>query len=178
MDSEADKIDTSDKLVTHAMDNMLRPVQPLDSSDEVSSIDQHNILSNVCHHTDQIKPCYDTNLLEKTDSLLSSNSTNMCHKGGESDLYDESSCLKVDFSKTMDQNMVEKETFNQLLKRFSQLEKHCISLEIEIQQKEECLQNSKPCLNPELPGLNECFLINNLKTQLQDKDLTINNFKN
>ena len=179
MDSEADKIDTSDKLAIHDMGNMLRPVQPLDPSDEVSSIDQHNILSNVCHHTDQIKLCYDTNLLEKTDSsLLSSNSTNMCHKGGESDMYDESSCLKVECSKTVDQNMVEKETFNQLLKSFSQLEKHCISLEIEMQQKEECLQNSKPCLNPELHGLNEYFLINNLKTQLKDKDLTINSLKN
>jgi hypothetical protein len=108
MDSEADKIDTTGKLVTHAIDDKLRPVHVLDSSDEVSSNDQHNILSNESHHTDQIKPCYDTNLLEKTDNLISSNSTNMSHKGGESDLYDESSCLKVEFSKTMDQNMVEK----------------------------------------------------------------------
>ena len=74
--------------------------------------------------------------------------------------------------------MAENKTFNQLLKRFSQLEKHCISLEIEIQQKEECLQSRKPCLNPELPGINEYFVINNLKTQLQDKDLTINSLKN
>jgi hypothetical protein len=110
----------------------------------------------------------------------------MRYKGGENDLYDvfkndlfdENPCLKVEFSKTMDQNMVEKETFNQLQRGFSQLQKHCIELEIEKQHKEECLQNCKPCLNPELPDLNEYFLINNLKTQLQDKDSTINNLKN
>lgn len=74
--------------------------------------------------------------------------------------------------------MVEKETFNQLQNKFSQLQKHCIELEIEIQRKEECLQNCKPCLNPELPDLNEYFMINNLKTQLHDKDSTINCLKN
>jgi archaellum component FlaC len=183
MNSEDDKSVTSDKFVTQAMENILTP----DSSNEVSSIDQYNTPSNVCHHTDQINLCYNTNLLKKTDNLLlSSNSTNMCYKGGENDLYDvfkndlsdESPCLKVEFSKTMDQIIVEKETFNQLQKRFSQLQKHCIELEIEIQHKEECLQNCKPCLNPEFPDLNEYFLINNLKTQLQDKNSTINSLKN
>jgi hypothetical protein len=143
--------------------------------------------SNVCHHTDQSNLSYNTNLLRQADGVLPlSNSTNMCYKGGENDLYDvfkndlfdENPCLKVEFSKTLDLNMVEKETFNLLQKRFSQLQKHCIELEIEIQRKEECFQNCKPCLNPELPDLNEYFMINNLKTQLHDKDSTINSLKN
>ena len=74
------------------------------------------MLSNECQYTNQIKPIYDTNLLEKIDSLTISNSTNMCHKGGESDLHAEnndandvsSSLLKAEFFKTKDKDMVEK----------------------------------------------------------------------
>lgn len=190
MNAENDERVTSAELVTQVMVNIPTP----NSSNEVSSIDQYNTPSNVSHHTDQINPSYNTNLLRQVDSaLLLTNSTNMCYKGGENDLYDvfkndlfdENPCLKVEFSKTLDQTMVDKEAFNQLQKSFSQLQKtfsqlqkHCIDLELEIQCKEECFQNSKPCLNPELPDLKEYFLINNLKTQLHDKDSTINCLKN
>ncbi|GKF47239.1 hypothetical protein Tco_0137041 [Tanacetum coccineum] len=53
--------------------------------------------------------------------------------------------LDSEFFKTKD--MVEKEVYNELSKRFSMLEKHCISLEIQIQQKEESFQSNKPCKN-------------------------------
>ncbi|GJU07896.1 hypothetical protein Tco_1124326 [Tanacetum coccineum] len=67
----------------------------------------------------------------------------MCHRGGEIDqdaeLYQaKSPLLKAGFLKTND--MVEKEVYNELSNRFLQLEKHCISLEISMQQKEESFQ--------------------------------------
>ena len=70
----------------------------------------------------------------------------MSHKGGESDQNvvhdDESSSLfTADAFKSND--MVDKETFNELSKRFLQLEKHCISLEIAMQQNEESFQTNK-----------------------------------
>ncbi|GKA86887.1 putative retrotransposon protein [Tanacetum coccineum] len=80
------------------------------------------------------------------------------------------------FLKTND--MVEKEVYNELSNRFLQLEKHCISLEISMQQKEESFQSNKPCKNQDAPECCEFFEINDLKAQLQAKTTLICNLKN
>nr|GEU90029.1 hypothetical protein [Tanacetum cinerariifolium] len=122
-------------------------VNDQEPSTEVHLTAQHNVLANEQHHTNQSEPSYDTYLLEKVDSNITLESTNMFHRGGEIDQDAEqdqvkSSLLKAEFLKTND--MVEKEVYNELLNRFLQLEKHCISLEISIQQKEESFQSNKP----------------------------------
>nr|GEU53020.1 hypothetical protein [Tanacetum cinerariifolium] len=104
----------------------------------------------------------------------------MSHRGGEIDQDAEqdqvkSPVLKDAFLKMND--MVEKEVYNELLNRFLQLKKHCISLEISIQQKEESFQSNKPCKNQDSPKFREFFEINELKAQLRAKNLTINNLK-
>ena len=73
--------------------------------------------------------------------------------------------------------MVDKEVFNELSNRFLQLEKHCNSLELAMQQQKESFQINQPCKNPELPDFREFFMINDLKAQLEAKNLTINNLK-
>ena len=138
------------------------------------------MLSDERLHTDQDMPTYDTYLLKKTDSNTISKLTNMNHKGGESDQDaerdDESSSLfTAESFKSND--VVDKEVFNELSNKFAQLEKHCISLEIAMQQKEESFQTNQPCKNPELTDFREYFMINDLKAQLETKDLTINNLK-
>ncbi|GJR94323.1 hypothetical protein Tco_0266497 [Tanacetum coccineum] len=52
---------------------------------EVQLTAQHNVLANEQQHTEQSEPNYDTYLLEKGDSNTTSDSTNMCHRGGEID---------------------------------------------------------------------------------------------
>ncbi|GJV95043.1 hypothetical protein Tco_1546620 [Tanacetum coccineum] len=84
---------------------------------------------------------YDTHLLETIESNTTPTSTNMCHRGGE---IDQDALLKTELLKTKD--MVDKEIYNELSKRFLQLEKHCISLEIQIQQKEEAQLQAKTTL--------------------------------
>ncbi|GJU42913.1 hypothetical protein Tco_1200179 [Tanacetum coccineum] len=148
---------------------------------EVQLTAAHNVLANEQQHTDQSKPSYDTYLLEKVDSNTTPDSTNMCHRGGEIDQDAEqyqakSPLLKAEFLKTND--MVEKEVFNELSNRFLQLEKHCISLEISMQQKEESFQSNKPCKNQDAPEFCEFFEINDLKAQLQAKTTLICNLKN
>jgi hypothetical protein len=182
-DTTVNKHDTNDSSWTytnHGIDINHRPEIVQVPSAEVHVTDQHDVLSNERQHTDQIKPTYDTYLLEKTDRNIISDSTNMNHKGGESDQYverdDESSSLFT--AETFKSNdLVNKERFNELSNRFLQLEKHCISLEIAMQQKEECFQTNQPCKNPELPDFREFFMINDLKAQLETKNLTINNLK-
>ncbi|GJY67300.1 retrovirus-related pol polyprotein from transposon TNT 1-94 [Tanacetum coccineum] len=62
---------------------------------------------------------------------------------------------------------------NDLLKSYSQLEKHCISLELSIQLNQEIFQKHESCDNQNALEIPEFFKNNDLKAQLQDKDTTI-----
>ncbi|GJU47016.1 hypothetical protein Tco_1204282 [Tanacetum coccineum] len=172
---------SSGTYITHVVDADIRPVNDQVPSAEVHLTTQHNVLANVQQHTNQSEPSYDTYLLEKVDSNTTPDSTNMRHRGGEIDQDAEhdqvkSFLLKVEFLKMND--TVEKEVYNELSNRFLQLEKHCISLEISMQQKEESFQSNKPCKNQESPEFREFFEINDLKAQLQAKTTLICNLKN
>ncbi|GKE67705.1 hypothetical protein Tco_1521866, partial [Tanacetum coccineum] len=158
--------------ITQVMDADIRLVNDQVPYAEVHLTTPHNVLANEQQHIDQSEPNYDTYLLEKGDSNTTSDSTNMCHRGGEIDqdaeLYQaKSPLLKAEFLKTND--MVEKEVYNELSNRFLQLEKHCISLEISMQQKKESFQSNKPCKNQDALEFREFFEINDLKAQLQAK---------
>nr|GEV44865.1 hypothetical protein [Tanacetum cinerariifolium] len=63
--------------------------------------------------------------------------------------------------------------FNDLLKRHSQLEKHCISLKCSIQLNQEIFQKRESCDNQNAFEILEFFKKNDLKAQLQDKGTTI-----
>ncbi|GJU49614.1 hypothetical protein Tco_1219169 [Tanacetum coccineum] len=164
--TKSDKHDTSissGTFITHAVDADIRPVNDQVPFAEVQLTAQHNVLANEQQHTEQSEPNYDTYLLEKGDSNTTSDSTNT------------DALLKTELLKTKD--MVDKEIYNELSKRFLQLEKHCISLEIQIQQKEESFQSNKPCKNQEFPEFREFFVINDLKAQLLARTTLICNLK-
>ncbi|GJZ28220.1 retrovirus-related pol polyprotein from transposon TNT 1-94 [Tanacetum coccineum] len=139
--TKSDKHDTSSNLrtyITHDVDADIRLVNDQVPFAEVQLTAQHNVLANEQQHTEQSEPIYDTYLLEKVDSNTTPDSTNMCHRGGEIDQDAEhdqvkSPLLKAEFLKTND--MVEKEVYNELSNRFLQLEKHCISLEIQFNKR-------------------------------------------
>ncbi|GJY97076.1 integrase, catalytic region, zinc finger, CCHC-type containing protein [Tanacetum coccineum] len=63
--------------------------------------------------------------------------------------------------------------FKDLLKSHSQLEKHCISLECSIQLNQEIFQKDESCNNQKAIEILEFFENNDLKAQLQDKDILI-----
>ncbi|GJW48378.1 hypothetical protein Tco_0080024 [Tanacetum coccineum] len=171
-----DKQDTnssSGNYTTQVLDADIEPVNDEEPFAEIQLTALHNILANEQQHTEQSEPSYDTHLLETIDSNTTPTSTNMCHRGGE---IDQDALLKTELLKTKD--MVDKEIYNELSKRFLQLEKHCISLEISIQQKEESFHSNKPCKNKEYPEFREFFVINDLKAQLQAKTTLICDLKN
>ncbi|GJY34287.1 hypothetical protein Tco_0418756 [Tanacetum coccineum] len=66
-----------------------------------------------------------------------------------------------------------KQAYNDFLKNYSQLEKHCISLEVSMQLKQEVFQNDESCVSQNAVEILEYFEINDLKARLQDKDKTI-----
>nr|GEU33588.1 hypothetical protein [Tanacetum cinerariifolium] len=74
--------------------------------------------------------------------------------------------LDAEFSKS-------KQAYDALLKNYSQLEKHCISLELSIQLNQEIFQKNESCIHQNAPEIPEYFEKNDLKAQLQDKDTTI-----
>ncbi|GKC90655.1 integrase, catalytic region, zinc finger, CCHC-type containing protein [Tanacetum coccineum] len=61
--------------------------------------------------------------------------------------------------------------FNDLLKRYSQLERHCISLESSIQLNQVIFQKGESCDNQNALEIPEFFENNDLKAQLQDKEV-------
>ncbi|GJY07470.1 hypothetical protein Tco_0374524, partial [Tanacetum coccineum] len=141
---------SSGTYITHVVDTDIRPV-----NDQVPSV--------------------------KVDSNTNPDSTNMCHRGGEIDQDTEQYKVKSPFLNAelvKSKEMIEKKTYNELSRMFLILEKHCISLEISIQQKEESFQSNKPCKNQDAPEFREFFEINYLKAQLQAKTILICNLKN
>ncbi|GKE46597.1 hypothetical protein Tco_1477855, partial [Tanacetum coccineum] len=78
--------------------------------------------------------------------------------------------LKAKFIKKND-------VFNELSKQFSNLEQHCISLEVAIQLNQEIFLKDKSCDTQSNPEIQDYFEQNDLKAQLQAKDTIISTLK-
>ncbi|GJZ99700.1 retrovirus-related pol polyprotein from transposon TNT 1-94 [Tanacetum coccineum] len=98
-------------------------------------------------------------------------------------LYDhkvkECECLAQKLSKQTES--VSKEVYTELLRSFAKLEKHSISLELALQQCQEQMKNDTVCKekasNVFLKEREQYFEIQDLKAQLQDKDIAISELK-
>ncbi|GJU01382.1 hypothetical protein Tco_1111720 [Tanacetum coccineum] len=143
---------------THVEDADIKPVNNKEPLAKVQMTTKYNVLANGQQHAE--KPEFKNK--GRVDQVAKQ------YQVKSPLLYDE-------LSKT--NHMVEKEVYNELSNRFLQLEKHCLSLEISIQQKEECSQSNKPCKNQDAPEFREFFEINELKAQLQAKTTLISNLK-
>ncbi|GJS54768.1 hypothetical protein Tco_0628130 [Tanacetum coccineum] len=87
----------------------------------------------------------------------------------------ECECLAQKLSKQTE--FVSKEVYTELLRSFAKLEKHSISLELALQQCQEQMKNDTVCKekasNVFLKEHEQYFEIQDLKAQLQDKDIAI-----
>ncbi|GJS99857.1 integrase, catalytic region, zinc finger, CCHC-type containing protein [Tanacetum coccineum] len=86
-------------------------------------------------------------------------------------------CLELEAELIKQHNMVEKDEYNRLLKSFSKLEQHCISLELAMQLNKEIFQKNNTFVNQTEPTFDHLFELNNLKAELQAKDTTIEKLK-
>ncbi|GJQ89672.1 hypothetical protein Tco_0000811 [Tanacetum coccineum] len=106
------------------------------------------------------------------------------------DAHSKLQCLyvhKVKECKCLEQNLskqtktVSKEVYNELSRSFSKLEKHSISLELALQQCQEQMKNDTVCKekasNIFLKEREQYFEIQDLKAQLQDKNIAISELK-
>ncbi|GKD62569.1 retrovirus-related pol polyprotein from transposon TNT 1-94, partial [Tanacetum coccineum] len=112
----------------------------------------------------------DVNTSVKVNSSIvmndSMNYVEMCNK-----------CLELKAELIEQHIMVEKDEYNRLSKRFSELEQHCISLEIAMQLNKEIFQKNNTSMNQIELSFDQLFELNNLKAELQAKDTTIKKLK-
>ncbi|GKA90933.1 hypothetical protein Tco_0812803 [Tanacetum coccineum] len=91
----------------------------------------------------------------------------------------ECECLAQKLSKQTE--ILSKEVYNKLSRSFSKLEKHFISLELALQQCQEQMKNDTVCKekvsNVFLKEREQYFEIQDLKAQLQDKNIAISELK-
>nr|GEX84635.1 retrovirus-related Pol polyprotein from transposon TNT 1-94 [Tanacetum cinerariifolium] len=86
-------------------------------------------------------------------------------------------CLKLENELLKKKDLIEKDVYDKLLKSYSTLEKHCISLELTTQLNQEVFQKDNFCENQNAPTFNQLFELNELKSQSQEKDTVIRKLK-
>nr|GFB73505.1 hypothetical protein [Tanacetum cinerariifolium] len=86
-------------------------------------------------------------------------------------------CLELEAALFKQHNMVKKDEYNRLSKIFSELEQHCISLEIAMQLNKEFFQKTNTSVNQIKPSFDQLFELNNLKAELPAKDTKIKKLK-
>ncbi|GKC15132.1 hypothetical protein Tco_1011914 [Tanacetum coccineum] len=86
-------------------------------------------------------------------------------------------CLGLETELFKKKYFIEKETYDKLVKSYSNLEKHCISLELATQLNQEIFQRENSAENLNAPTFNQLFEINELKAQSQEKDTVIRKLK-
>ncbi|GJY05445.1 hypothetical protein Tco_0371385 [Tanacetum coccineum] len=88
-----------------------------------------------------------------------------------------SKCLELETELLKKKDFIEKEAYDKLVKSYSNLEKHCISLELATQLNQEIFQRENSGENLNAPTFNQLFEINELKAQSQEKDTIIRKLK-
>nr|GEW19148.1 uncharacterized mitochondrial protein AtMg00810-like [Tanacetum cinerariifolium] len=73
----------------------------------------------------------------------------------------------------LQKNLINKECYDTLFKKFNTLEKHCISLEVDNQLKKEIFQRNNSFSEQSAPTFDQPFELNDLKAQSQEKDTFI-----
>ncbi|GKB51998.1 hypothetical protein Tco_0902751 [Tanacetum coccineum] len=84
---------------------------------------------------------------------VNKDSSEMCNK-----------CLELKAELFKQHNMVEKDVYNKLSKIYSQLEQHCISLELAMQLNQEIFQKNNTFVNQTKLTFDQLFELNNLTT--------------
>ncbi|GJZ43697.1 hypothetical protein Tco_0590952 [Tanacetum coccineum] len=86
-------------------------------------------------------------------------------------------CLELETELLKKKDLIRKDVYDKLLKSYTTLEKHCISLELATQLNQEIFQKDNSGESQNAPTFNQLFEINELKAQSQEKDMVIRKLK-
>ncbi|GJT27347.1 hypothetical protein Tco_0907622 [Tanacetum coccineum] len=86
-------------------------------------------------------------------------------------------CLKLETQLLNKKDFFKNETYDKLVRSYTTLEKHCISLEVDTQLNQEIFQRYNSVSNQSAPNFDQYFELNELKAQSQKKDTVIMKLK-
>ncbi|GKC33256.1 hypothetical protein Tco_1040550, partial [Tanacetum coccineum] len=81
-----------------------------------------------------------------------------------------SECLELETELLKRKYFIEKDVYDKLVKSYSTLKQHCISLELATQLNQEICQRDNSGVNQNGPTFNQLFELKELKAQSQEKD--------
>ncbi|GJU29126.1 hypothetical protein Tco_1172715 [Tanacetum coccineum] len=87
-------------------------------------------------------------------------------------------CLDLESELVKKKNIVQRDVYTEISSSFAKLEKHFISLELDIQLNQQIFQKDKSCEDQNASEFSKYFENNDLKAQLQEKDTKINKLRN
>ncbi|GJR79963.1 hypothetical protein Tco_0150748 [Tanacetum coccineum] len=116
------------------------------------------------------------NFIEKESMHIAVNSDDILDVN-KSSVNECCKCLELETELFKNKDFIEKDVFDKLVKSYSTLEKHCISLELATQINQEIFQKENSGANQNAPTFNQLFKINELKAQSQEKDTVIMKLK-
>nr|GEX32970.1 hypothetical protein [Tanacetum cinerariifolium] len=77
----------------------------------------------------------------------------------------------------LQKDFIKREIYDKLFKRYTTLEKHCISLEVDTQLNQEIFQRDNSFSQQSVPSFDQLFVINEVNAQSQEKDMVIKKLK-
>nr|GEU54944.1 integrase, catalytic region, zinc finger, CCHC-type, peptidase aspartic, catalytic [Tanacetum cinerariifolium] len=86
-------------------------------------------------------------------------------------------CLELKTELPNKKDFTEKETYNKIFRRYTTLEKHCISLEVDTQLNQELFQRDNSVSNQSALNFDHYFKLNELTALSQEKDTVITKLK-
>nr|GEV49622.1 hypothetical protein [Tanacetum cinerariifolium] len=92
-------------------------------------------------------------------------------------LHECKKCLKLETELLNRKYFIEKANYDKLFRSYTNLEKHCISLEVDTQLNQEIFQRDNSVSNQSAQSFDQYFELNELKAQLQEKDTVISKLK-
>nr|GEU65740.1 copia protein [Tanacetum cinerariifolium] len=87
--------------------------------------------------------------------------------------YDRCDKLKTDLQK----DFIKRDIYDKLFKRYTTLEKHCTSLEVDTQLEKEIFQRDNSFSQQSVPSFDQLFKINELNSLSQEKEMVIKKLK-
>ncbi|GJS08261.1 retrovirus-related pol polyprotein from transposon TNT 1-94 [Tanacetum coccineum] len=98
---------------------------------------------------------------------------NLSENASDEIVHECQKCLELETELVKKKDFVDKETYDKLCKCFTNLEKHCITLEADSQLNQEIFQQENSVLNQNAPSFSQLFELSELKAQSQAKDTVI-----
>nr|GEY26454.1 hypothetical protein [Tanacetum cinerariifolium] len=164
-------------------DTNIRPSNETEPMVEVPYTVEYNVFVVDTQHSEKPERIINTCVVEKVDSNVIFDSPDMCDNDiqTEQNAKDERAALAnliANLKLDVDEN---KRIQNQLKKANTSLKKHSISLKLDLQQGQEQMKNDTVCKEKAssvfLKEREQYFEIQDLKAQLQDKNIAISELK-